>query len=85
MPSGVFGTFSRSRVVTLNISPAPSQSLAVMSGVCTYKKPLSSKKRCMAWATTLRTLKVAWKVLVRGLRCCIVRRYSRLCRFFCMG
>ena len=32
--SEVTGTFSKSSVVTLNISPAPSASLAVMMGVC---------------------------------------------------
>ena len=35
LPSSVFGMSFRSRVVTWNISPAPSQSLAVISGVCT--------------------------------------------------
>ena len=34
-PSSVRGGFSGSRVVTRNISPAPSQSLAVMMGVWT--------------------------------------------------
>ena len=35
LPSSVRGGFSRSRVVTRNISPAPSQSLPVISGVWT--------------------------------------------------
>ena len=34
-------TLSRSIVVTWNISPAPSQSLVVMIGVWTYRKPRS--------------------------------------------
>ena len=34
LPSVVRGGLSRSSVVTRNISPAPSQSLAVMIGVC---------------------------------------------------
>ena len=37
-----YGT-GRSRVVTVNVFPAPSASLPVMRGVCTYKKPLSVK------------------------------------------
>ena len=35
VPSSLRGGFSGSRVVTRNISPAPSQSLAVMMGVWT--------------------------------------------------
>ena len=35
VPSSFLGGFCRSRVVTWNISPAPSQSLAVMMGVWT--------------------------------------------------
>ena len=35
LPSSVRGTLFRSRVVTRNISPAPSQSEPVMRGVCT--------------------------------------------------
>lgn len=34
-PSSVLGTLFMSRVVTWNISPAPSQSLLVIRGVCT--------------------------------------------------
>ena len=37
-----------SSVVTWNISPAPSQSLCVMSGVCTYRKPFWWKNVCVA-------------------------------------
>ena len=43
-PSAVMGRFFISMVVTWNISPAPSQSLPVMIGVCTYTNPLSWKK-----------------------------------------
>ena len=35
LPSSVFGISFKSMVVTWNISPAPSQSLPVISGVCT--------------------------------------------------
>ena len=37
------GGFFRSRVVTWNMAPAPSQSDAVMMGVCKYTNPLSLK------------------------------------------
>ena len=40
-PSGVRGRFAMSSVETRNISPAPSQSLAVMIGVWIQKKPRS--------------------------------------------
>ena len=72
-------------VVTRNISPAPSQSLPVMSGVCAYTKPRSVKNLWMPWAATERTLNAALKVLVRGRRCWMVRRNSMLWRFFCRG
>ena len=47
-PSSPRGRSLRSRVVTLNISPAPSASDPVMIGVCTYTKSLSWKNLCMA-------------------------------------
>jgi hypothetical protein len=54
-------------VVTLNISPAPSQSLAVRMGVWMYKKPLLWKKSWVAKANALRMRVIALIVLVRGL------------------
>ena len=42
------GGLAGSSVVTRNISPAPSQSLAVMMGVFTYTKPRCWKKVWMA-------------------------------------
>ena len=48
LPSAVFGMSFKSIVVTWNISPAPSQSLPVIRGVCTYTKPRSMKKLWMA-------------------------------------
>ena len=42
--TGLFGGFSMSSVVTRNISPAPSQSLQEISGVCAYTKPFCVKK-----------------------------------------
>ena len=48
-------TFSSSIVVTVNISPAPSQSAVVMIGVWMYLKPRSWKNRCVANAHELRT------------------------------
>ncbi len=84
-PSAVRGGSAASRVVTRNISPAPSQSDPVISGVCTYTKPRSRKNLWMAYAAALRTRKAAAKVLVRARRCGMVRRNSTLCRFFCSG
>ncbi len=84
-PDSVRGGLSTSRVVTRNISPAPSASLAVMMGVVTYTKPRSWKKRWMAKAATERTRNTARKRLVRLRRCWWVRRNSRVARFFCMG
>ena len=72
-------------MVTWNISPAPSQSLAVIMGVWTYTKPRSWKKVWMAWAATLRTRKAAENRFVLGRRCWMVRRYSTVCRFFWSG
>ena len=48
-------------MVTVNISPAPSQSLPVISGVWTYTNPRSWKNLCMANAAAERTLKAALK------------------------
>ena len=42
-------------MLTRNISPAPSASLAVMIGVWIQKKPSSWKKRWMAWLRQWRT------------------------------
>ena len=44
------GRLARSSVLTRNISPAPSQSLAVMIGVWIQKNPFSWKKRWIAMA-----------------------------------
>ena len=85
MPSSVFGKFSISKVVTLNISPAPSQSLPVMIGVWTYTKPLSWKNLWIAKESTLRTLKTALKVFVLGLKWDTVLKYSKECFFFWSG
>jgi hypothetical protein len=40
-------------VVTWNISPAPSQSLVVTTGVCTHKKRFSLKNECVANVSSL--------------------------------
>ena len=45
---GVIASERAAADVTWNISPAPSQSLCVMSGVCTYMNPFSWKKVCVA-------------------------------------
>ena len=74
-----------SSVETLNISPAPSASLPVMIGVCTYKNPCSLTYLCIAKASMLLTLNTAEKVFDLGLRCAISLRYSKLCLFFCKG
>ena len=76
LPSGSLGGSEGSSVVTLNISPAPSQSDPVISGVCTYTKSLSWKNLCIAYAIRERTLKTAENVLVLARRCVIVRKYS---------
>ena len=85
LPSSVRGSASGSSVLTRNISPAPSQSEPVISGVCTYRYPLSWKKRWIAWAATLRTRKAHWNRFARGRRCWMVRRYSSVWRFFWSG
>ena len=66
LPSALFGTSFRSSVVTWNISPAPSQSLPVISGVCTYTNPLSWKNWWIAYAIMERTRNTAWNVFVLG-------------------
>ena len=71
-----------SSVVTWNISPAPSQSLPVISGVCTYTNPFSWKNLWIAYAQRERTRNTAWKVLVLGLKCVMVLKYSSVWRFF---
>jgi hypothetical protein len=53
-------------VVTWNISPAPSQSEAVMSGVCTYWNPFDLKKECVAKANAERTRATAPMMFERG-------------------
>ena len=80
LPSGVRGRFSRSSVVTRKSCPAPSQSLAVMIGVWTYRKPRCWKNSWMAAQTALRTRATAPNVLVRIRRWACVRRNSLVCR-----
>ena len=48
LPSSALGRLSISKAVTLNISPAPSQSLPVIIGVWTYTNPFSWKNLCIA-------------------------------------
>ena len=79
------GRIAGSRVETRNSSPAPSASDAVMMGECSRMKPRSWKKSWIARAAALRTRSTAPSVLVRGRRCAMVRRNSKLCRFFCSG
>ena len=67
-PSSVFGILFMSSVVTLNISPAPSQSEPVIIGVFTYTNPLSWKNLWIAYDATDLTLKVALNALALGLR-----------------
>lgn len=69
-------------VVTWNISPAPSQSEAVIIGVWMYWKPRSWKKRCVAYARLLRIRITAEMVLVRPRMCAMSRKYSFECFFF---
>jgi hypothetical protein len=71
--------------VTVNISPAPSQSFAVMIGVCAQTKPRPWKNSCTAYKSTLRTRKTAPKVLERGRRWAISRKNSSVWPFFCSG
>ena len=73
------------RVVTRNISPAPSQSLVVMMGVCTWKNPRSWKNRCTAKEIRDRVRNTAPNKLVRARRWPMVRRNSTECPFFCSG
>ena len=73
-------------MVTLNISPAPSQSLAVMIGGVDVEEALlleeargsTGRRSCAARA-------MAPKVLVRGRRWAMVRRNSNEWPFFCSG
>ena len=84
-PSSVRGRLARSSVETRNSSPAPSQSLAVMIGVWTQKKPRSWKKRWIACASVWRTRATAPNVFVRGRRCATSRRYSKVWRLGVIG
>ena len=68
LPFSVLGRSFISSVVTRNISPAPSQSEAVIIGVCTYTNPRSWKNECIAYAATLRTRKTAENRFVLGRR-----------------
>ncbi len=75
----------RSSVETLNICPAPSQSFAVMIGVCIQLKPCSWKKLCVAMARQLRTRVTAPNVFVLMRRCATSLRYSNVWRFAATG
>jgi hypothetical protein len=57
----------------------------VMIGVWTYRKLRSLKNWWIAWASFERSRNTAPKVLDRGRRWAMLRRYSKLCRFFCSG
>ena len=72
-------------MLTRNISPAPSASLAVTIGVWTQKKPCSWKKRWIAMLRQWRTRVTAPSVFVRGRRCATSRRYSNDVRFGWIG
>jgi hypothetical protein len=56
-----------------------------MIGVWTQKKPRSWKKRWIGLARQWRTRVTAPKVLVRGRRCAISRRYSIVWRLGWIG
>src|SRR5574344_2630246 len=77
--------FSRESVVTWNISPAPSASEHVISGVLMYTKPRSWKNECTANAIWLRILNTEPNVFVRARRCALSRRYSMDILFFWRG
>lgn len=70
---------------TWNISPAPSQSLVVMRGVCTYMNPLDWKNVWVAWARALRMRATAPIRLVLGRRWSRSRKLSMLCPFLLRG
>lgn len=72
-------------LVTENISPAPSQSLDVIKGVCIYKKPLSLKNLCVAYANEFLILVTHPNVSVLGFKCDIVLKYSKVWFFFGNG
>ena len=57
----------------------------MIRGVWTYTKPDSWKKLWIAPASVERTRATAAIVLVLGRKCAIVRRYSKLWRFFARG
>ena len=81
-PCSVLGRLWMSSVLTRNMSPAPSASLAVTIGVLTQKNPFLVKKSWIANAAAWRMRATAPNVLVRGRRCACSRRNSRLC---CLG
>mmetsp|Transcript_8945 Transcript_8945/g.27105 ORF Transcript_8945/g.27105 Transcript_8945/m.27105 type:complete len:272 (+) Transcript_8945:1337-2152(+) len=78
LPSGAI-------VVTLKASPAPSQSLLVITGVFTYENPFLAKKAWVCCVKVDLTLAALWMVLVLGLRWAIDLRNSSECFFFCRG
>ena len=56
-----------------------------MIGACSSTKPRLRKNSWIAWAAALRTRSTAPSVFVRGRRWAIVRRNSKLWRFFWSG
>ena len=72
-------------MVTRNISPAPSASLAVMTGAWRQMKPRFWKYSWTMKNMALRTRNTAPKVLERTRRWEISRRNSKPWRFFCSG
>ena len=71
--------------ITLNCSPAPSQSDEVRTGVLTSIKPFSSKYWRIEVEAACRTRNNAPNVFVRGRRWGISRRNSNEWRFFASG
>ena len=84
-PLSSLGKLFKSNEFTLNISPAPSASLAVIRGVFTYTNPFSWKNLCIAYASALLTRNTALNVLLLGRKCAIVLKYSNECLFFWSG
>ena len=73
---------------TLLLTPEATQPFEIQAtevtveGVSSGDYPLQKKRHTLEY---LRTRNTAWKVLVRGRRWVMVRRNSRLWRFFCRG
>ena len=78
------GEKSKARL-TWNISPAPSQSLVVMIGVCTYRNPADWKNSCVAKARALRIRATAPMVFVRGRKWAFSLNASSVCFFLAIG